>query len=63
MEAIVNNERVKKGRDFLEQIWWRLAKQIIQKAGILYNWKDEDYRTAGELYLRPNDYKVIVTLP
>jgi hypothetical protein len=61
METIVSDERVKRGVEVAEQIWWRLAKKIVQIAGEKYGWSDEEWRDAAEKFLRPNDYKVIIT--
>jgi hypothetical protein len=54
------DSRILRGTQLLEQLWWSLAKRIIQKAGDLYKWDDEQWRTVTEVFLRPNDYKVIV---
>jgi hypothetical protein len=63
MDILVSDERVKRGVEIAEQIWWRVAKKIIQVAGEKYKWTDEEWRDAAEKFLRPNDYKVIITLP
>jgi hypothetical protein len=63
MDILTTDLRVKKGAEFAEQIWWRLAKRIVQIAGEKYNWTDDEWRDASEKFLRPNDYKVIITLP
>ena len=51
--------RVLRGKQLVEQLWWTLAKRIVRMAGDLYKWDDEQWRQATELFLRPNDYKVI----
>lgn len=53
------DERMTKGIELAEQVWWSLAKRIIFLAGNLYKWDEEQWRTANEKFLRPNDYKVI----
>jgi len=62
LDSIDKNPRVKRGLQFVEQLWWQLAKQIVKTAGELYKWDDEQWRDMQELFLRPNDYKVIVKL-
>ena len=56
----MDTDHMKKGIEFTEQIWWSLAKRIVFLAGNLYKWDDERWREANELFLRPNDYKVLV---
>jgi hypothetical protein len=51
--------RVLRGKQLIEQLWWTLAKRILRTAGDLYKWDDDQWRQATELFLRPNDYKVI----
>jgi len=63
MDQYMLDQRVLKGKELAEQIWWRLAKRIVEIAGELYGWSEEDWRNAGELFLRPNDYKVFITFP
>ena len=52
--------RIKKGIQIAEQMWWTLAKRIVKIAGEHYNWTEEEWREAAELFLRPNDYFVVV---
>jgi hypothetical protein len=54
----MESQRIEKGKAFAELIWWTLAKSIVKKAGELYNWNDDQWKDANELFLRPNDYKV-----
>lgn len=54
--------RIAKGKKLVEHLWWSLAKKIVLLAGNHYKWDDEQWKTAQELFLRPNDYKVIVEL-
>ena len=54
--------RVQKGKEFVEMIWWSLAKRIVRIAGDHYKWDDTQWREAQENFLRPNDYKVICKL-
>lgn len=61
-ESIEYNPRVRKGLQLVEQLWWQLAKQIVKTAGEMYGWDDEQWRDIQELFLRPNDYKVILKL-
>ena len=56
----MENENVKKGIALVEQVWWSLAKRIVFLAGNLYKWDEEQWRTANEKFLRPNDYKVVI---
>ncbi len=56
----VEDPRVTKGKKLVELIWWTLAKKIVKTAGEHYKWDDEAWRDATELFLRPNDYKVVV---
>lgn len=51
--------RILRGNQLVEQLWWTLAKRIVRIAGELYKWDDEKWRQATEIFLRPNDYKVI----
>ena len=44
-----------------EMIWWTLAKNIVRHAGELYKWTDEDWTRAQDIFLRNNDYKVVVS--
>jgi hypothetical protein len=60
MEAFEQDPVIQTGIQFAEQVWWTLAKRILKKAGTLYNWDEEQWRTANELFLRPNDYKVLI---
>ncbi len=57
----VEDPRVTKGKKLVELIWWTLAKKIVKTAGEHYKWDDEAWRDATELFLRPNDYRVIPT--
>jgi hypothetical protein len=54
--------RIEKGRTFAEFVWWSLAKKIFAIAAAHYNWSDEEADRAREIFLRPNDYKVLVRL-
>ncbi len=64
METLyAESERVQKGKQIAEQIWWSLAKRILRIAGDLYKWDDNDWREAQEIFLRPNDYFVVVEIP
>ncbi len=54
------DERVERGRQFAELMWWRLAKRIFQIAGDYYKWDDDQRKSMAEFFLRPNDYKIIV---
>ena len=56
----MEDERMTEGKRIAELIWWSLAKRIVRLAGEHYNWSDTEWRNASELFLRPNDYKVIV---
>jgi hypothetical protein len=51
-------DRIEKGRAFAEIVWWSLAKRIVKIAGEHYNWTDEQWNQAYEIFLRPNDYSV-----
>ena len=53
-------DRVEKGRQFAEHVWWQLSKRILKIAGQHYKWNDDEWKDMTELFLRPNDYKVIV---
>jgi len=50
---------VERGRKFAELVWWTLAKRIMQLAGEMYQWDDDQWKEMTEHFLRPNDYKVI----
>ena len=56
----VEDQRIKRGIQIAEQMWWSLAKRIVFLAGHLYKWDDDQWRDANDLFLRPNDYKVVV---
>lgn len=62
LDSVEKNPRVRRGIQLVEQLWWQLAKQIIKKAGEIYKWDDEQWRNMQELFLRPNDYKVVLKL-
>ena len=55
------SERISRGQQLLEQLWWSMAKKIVETAGKQYNWTEEQWQSATELFLRPNDYSIIVT--
>ncbi len=61
-ETVEGNPRVQRGLQFLEQLWWQLAKKIILMAGKMYEWSEEEWKDMQELFLRPNDYKIILKL-
>jgi hypothetical protein len=52
--------RVEKGREFAERMWFSLAKRILKIAGEHYKWTDEQWEENINLFLRPNDYRVVV---
>ena len=52
--------RVVKGKTLVEMLWWSLAKKIVKLAGEHYKWNEETWKEASEIFLRPNDYKVVV---
>lgn len=54
--------RIEKGRAFAEFVWWSLAKKIFTLAAEHYGWSEEDAAKAREIFLRPNDYSVVVKL-
>jgi len=56
----MESKRLQEGAAFAELIWWTLAKSIVKMAGELYEWDTDQWTTANELFLRPNDYKVIL---
>lgn len=56
-----NNSRMNEGIKLAEMIWWSLAKKIVLHAGELYAWSDEDWVKVQEIFLRNNDYKVVVS--
>jgi hypothetical protein len=62
LDSLQYNPRVRSGLQLVEQLWWQLAKQIVKKAGELYKWDEEQWRDMQELFLRPNDYKVVLKL-
>ena len=55
-----NAARLEKGRAFAEFVWWSFAKKIFAIAADHYKWSEEDCNRAREIFLRPNDYRVIV---
>jgi hypothetical protein len=56
------NPEVLKGKLLAEQLWWRLAKRIVEIAGNHYKWDDARWNAIAEVFLRPNDYQVTVEL-
>jgi hypothetical protein len=56
----MESQRMKDGTAFAEHIWWTLAKSIVKLAGELYEWDTDQWNTVNEMFLRPNDYKVIL---
>lgn len=62
LETIEGNPRVHRGLRFIEQLWWQLAKKVVKLAGELYEWDEEQWKEMQELFLRPNDYKVVLNL-
>lgn len=64
MEEIFScDEDIQRGKKLAEQLWWSLAKRILRIAGEIYGWDENQWRDAQELFLRPNDYSVIVSIP
>ena len=59
MKKIILASASPRGKQLVEQLWWSLAKRIVRIAGDMYKWDDDQWRQATELFLRPNDYKVI----
>ncbi len=57
----VYGKSLEKGVHFAEQFWFSLARRIVQIAGAHYKWTDEEWTEMMNLFLRPNDYKVIST--
>ena len=55
-----NEKRIADGIQFAEFVWWSLAKRIVSLAGDLYKWDESQWDTAQELFLRSNDYKVVI---
>lgn len=53
-------DRITEGKKFAELLWWSLAKHIVRQAGELYAWDDAQWIEAQELFLRNNDYTVII---
>jgi len=53
-----NEQRVADGTQFVELLWWTLAKRIIGIAGDLYKWDTDAWERAQEIFLRSNDYQV-----
>jgi hypothetical protein len=60
MDSFEKDPIVQSGMQFAEQVWWTLAKRIMKLAGETYGWDEEQWRNANELFLRPNDYKIIL---
>ena len=52
--------RLDKGKRFIEHLWWSLAKRIVRIAGDHYQWTEEEWKSAMEIFLRPGDYKVML---
>jgi hypothetical protein len=52
--------RVVQGKKLAELLWWSLAKRIMSLAGEEYEWNDEQWAVASQIFLRPNDYFVRV---
>ena len=38
------NPRVHRGLQFVEQLWWQLAKKVVRLAGELYEWDEEQWK-------------------
>ena len=55
----IDEQRMQKGKRFLEHIWWMLAKRIVRIAGDHYEWTEEEWLSAMDLFLRPGDYTVV----
>jgi hypothetical protein len=56
----MENSRVIKGKQFLEHVWWSLAKHILRVAREHYKWDDDTLKEFTDIFLRPADYRVIV---
>lgn len=56
----MEDENVKKGIIFAEQVWWSLAKRIVFLAGKMYDWDETQWQDANEKFLRPTDYRVVM---
>jgi hypothetical protein len=61
MESVQEDPRVLKGKQLAELLWWSLAKRIVCLAGEEYKWTDEEWDEAGRIFLRANDYFVVVS--
>lgn len=55
------DERVEKGKQLVELIWWSLAKNILRIARGHYEWDDDTLKEFTDIFLRPGDYHVIAT--
>ena len=60
MEQVEASIRIQRGKRFAEQIWWSLAKRIVRMAGELYQWNDKEWQEFQDMFLRPNDYSVVL---
>ena len=56
----MNNPEVQEGVDILESIWYILAVSIVDMAITTYKLKDEQARALRDLYLKPNNYYVVL---
>ena len=59
MDDFPEDARVTTGKKLAELLWWSLAKRIMSLAGEEYEWTDEQWAAAGQIFLRPNDYFVV----
>jgi len=57
----MEDERMTEGKRIAELIWWSLAKHIVREAGELYKWDDAEWHKIQEIFLRNNDYTVVIT--
>lgn len=60
MDQVESSIRIQRGKKFAEQLWWSLAKRIVRMAGELYKWDDKEWQEFQDLFLRPNDYSVVL---
>lgn len=54
------DDRMRRGVEFAEMLWFSFAQRIFRMAAELYGWDQKRQTALEEVYLRPNDYLVEV---
>ena len=56
----MNDSRVDEGIEMIQSMWYGTAIQIVNMAIRVYKLNSEQAKALKEVYLRPNDYRVVL---